>query len=341
MKYARGLVALAVLAGSGLEARAQIAVAPLPGPAIGLRSFGIGFGGKRLSLVLGGYGGGPIYAGPGYGYGPYVIGAPPAITIITQTQPAVVNPPVIINNPLAAVPPQGEGDLVNPLIFRPRPKQPAGQADEAPLPGAPAGGFRPVRPEDRMRAQQPVPPDGKAEEKARPFKERLPRPPEPELKPKEEAARQMTLGKQAFAAQEYGRAAARFQEAIRLAPGEVLAYFLLAQADFALGKYREATAAIHEGLRRKANWPTSDFRPIELYGANVADYTEHLDQLRQAQNQNPNDPVLLFLHAYQLWFDGRQDEARILFRQALPLVAEPRFLHLFLDAQGGIRVVFR
>jgi Tetratricopeptide repeat len=337
MKFARGLVALAVLAGSALEARAQIAVAPLPGPAFGVRSFGIGgisITRKRVSgaVIFGGYG---VGVGPAYpGVGPFAGGAS-SITIVTQAQPPAMNPPVVISNPPPSIPPQGEMDLVNPLIFRPQPKQ--AQGDEAPLPGAPAGGFRPVRPEDRARAQQAVPPEGKAEEKAPP-KERAPR---QELKPKEEAARQMTLGKQAFAAQEYGRAAARFQEAIRVAPDEALAYFLLAQADLALGKYREATAAIHEGLRRKADWPASDFRPIELYGGNVADYTEHLDQLRQAQNQNPNDPVLLFLYAYQLWFDGRQDEARILFRKALPLVTEPRFLHLFLDGQGGVRVVFR
>jgi tetratricopeptide (TPR) repeat protein len=254
-----------------------------------------------------------------------------SITIVTPPS----NPTVVITNPPPQAPQQSEMDLVNPIIFRPRPK-PA-EADEAPLPGVPAGGFRPVRPEDRMQAQQPAQPEKRGEEKPAPKERR----PEPELKPKDEAARQVTLGRKAFANQEYGRATARFQEAIRLNPDDALAYFLLAEADFALGKYREATAAIHDGLRRKADWPTSDFRPIELYGPNVADYAEHLDQLRQALKQNPRDPALLFLYAYQLWFDGRQDEARALFRQALPLVTEPRFLHLFLDAQGGIRVVFR
>src|SRR5277367_300631 len=153
MKYARGLVALAVLAGSGLEARAQIAVAPLPGPAFGQRSFSFGFGGVRLSsgVVFGGYGVGPIH---GRGF----IVAPPSITIITQAQPSSGNSPLVITNPPPTIPPQGEMDLVNPLIFRPRPK-PAADADDPLLPGAPAGGFRPVRPEDRLKAQQPVPPE--------------------------------------------------------------------------------------------------------------------------------------------------------------------------------------
>jgi len=286
---------------------------------------------STIKIIVGTFG--PIFGLPAPP--PLIYGASSFNSSITIVTPPP-SPTVVITNPPPAAQQQSEMDLVNPIIFRPKPKQ-AAEADEIPLPGVPAGGFRPVRPEDRMQAQQPVPPDKRAEENPPP----KPREPAPELKPKDEAARQVTLGRKAFAAQEYGRAAARFQEATRLAPDDALAYFLLAEADFALGKYREATAAIHEGLRRKADWPASDFRPIELYGPNVADYAEHLDQLRQALKQNPRDPALLFLYAYQLWFDGRQDEARVLFRQALPLVTEPRFLHLFLDAQGGIRVVFR
>jgi hypothetical protein len=337
MKYARWLAALVIALGGGLEARAQIAVAPLPGPAFSTRSFGIGFAipSKRPKIIIGGsygFGFGPAFGGSG----PVVISVP-SISVLTPTQPPVVNPPVVISNP----PPAGEMDLIDPIIIRPRPKAQQGKPiehDDAPLPGAPAGGFRPVRPEDRMRAQQAVPPE---REDKKPPKERLPRPPEPELKPKEEAARQIALGREAFANQEYGRAAERFQEAARVFPQDPLAYFLLAQADFALGKYREATAAIHDGLRRKADWPAGDFRPIEMYGPNVADYAEHLGQLRLALKENPRDPVLFFLLAYQLWFDGQRDEARILFHKALPLVAEPRFIHLFLDGQGGVRVVAR
>ena len=84
------------------------------------------------------------------------------------------------------------------------------------------------------------------------------------------------------------------------------------------------------------------FRPIELYGANVADYAEHLDQLRDALRRHPKDPVLLFLLAYQLWFDGQKDEARLLFRQAAARAVDPTFIDLFLRQNlPGDRVVMR
>lgn len=346
MRYARGLVAVGVVLCGALEARAQFPVAPLPGGVVGSRSFGITYSGRRISagIYLGGYGTGPVF-GPRC-CAPFLYGGPTFSSVTVITQPPIVARPLIFDNPPpAAQPPQqGDMDLLDPIVFRPRPKPGQGRPempDDAPLPGALAGGFRPVRPEDRMQAQQAPPPEGKDDPKRPPLKERLPRPAEPERKPKDEAGRQMVLGRQALTTQEYGRAAQRFQEAVRNAPEEPTSYFLLAQACFALGKYREAVATIHEGLRRQPDWPTSDFRPIELYGANVADYTEHLEALREALDRNPRDPVLLFLYAYQLWFDGRQDEARPLFRKALPLVAEPRFIHLFLDGKGGLRVVMR
>jgi cytochrome c-type biogenesis protein CcmH/NrfG len=106
---------------------------------------------------------------------------------------------------------------------------------------------------------------------------------------------------------------------------------LLAQAEFAVGKFREAVAAIHAGLRLQPDWSTVRFQPLTLYGANVADYPEHLALLEETLTRHPDDPVLLFLYAYQLWFDGRQDEAVPLFRRALLLVANPSFIRRFLQ----------
>lgn len=339
MRYARGLAAVMVILGWAAEASAQ------PG-------IGINFSRGRLSgsiFLGGGYGCGPIYGPrccPPFFYGGPAFIPAPSVTIITQ--PRVIAPPIIINNvqPAAQPPQQGDMDLLDPIVFRPGQRNnrvPARQempGDDGELPGAFAGGFRPVRPEERMQAQQPAA-EERADPKRPPFKERLPRAGAEALPPKEQAARQAMLGRHALAAQEYGRAAQRFQEAIRNAPDDAANYFLLAQTQFSLGKYREAVVSIHEGLRRQPDWPTSDFRPIELYGPNVADYTEHLEMLKEALKNNPRDPALLFLTAYQLWFDGHRDEARPLFKKALPLVAEPRFIDLFLDGKGGVRVVMK
>jgi tetratricopeptide (TPR) repeat protein len=231
---------------------------------------------------------------------------------------------------------------------------------DGPPPGQPAGGFRPLAPPDRpqpgaqpqppparpqLPAPQPLPPREPAPKAPAPPKEEAPKPkpaerrpaelppaPRPEPDPKDENARQVALGQAAFAAGQYGRAAHHFREAIVVAPGEPQAHFLLAQSLFALGKYRDAAAAIHEGLGLQADWPTRAFRPLELYGDNVADYPEHLARLEEAVGRNPNDPVLLFLYGYQLWFDGRQEEAAPLFQRAARLAPDPADSLRFLRA---------
>jgi tetratricopeptide (TPR) repeat protein len=122
---------------------------------------------------------------------------------------------------------------------------------------------------------------------------------------------------------EYGRAALRFRQALRVRPRDAVAHFLLAQALLALGKYPEAVDAIHAGMALRPDWPTVNFQPLELYGPNVTEYPEHLGALEATLGRHPNGPVLLFLYAYQLWFDGRKEEAWPLFRRALPRAADP------------------
>jgi thioredoxin-like negative regulator of GroEL len=147
-----------------------------------------------------------------------------------------------------------------------------------------------------------------------------------------EDVRPLARGRQAFAAQEYGRAAQRFRQAVAAAPREALPHFLLAQALFALGKYGEAVDAILAGMALRPDWPATRFRPRELYGSHAADYSRHLERLEQTLARHPDDPDLLFLYAYQLWFDGRKDEARLLFERALPRAADPGVINRFLRA---------
>jgi thioredoxin-like negative regulator of GroEL len=167
------------------------------------------------------------------------------------------------------------------------------------------------------------------------------RPAEKPADPQPERGDPLFMGRQAFAAQEYGRAARFFKQASDDHPDNAAAYFLLAQAQFALGKYRDAVASIHAGLRLDKEWPASRFKPVALYGVNAGDHAEHRAQLQDALKRQPNDAVLLFLSAYQLWFDGQEDEARRLFGQARKLVTEPRFIDLFLIGPPAGPVVAR
>jgi hypothetical protein len=158
--------------------------------------------------------------------------------------------------------------------------------------------------------------------------------PAPDPDAKIESARQVDRGKIAFAFGEYGRALERFQRAIAVSPGNAEAYFLLAQAEFAMGKFREAVATIHAGLRRRPDAPV-DFHPRQLYTENAADFPTQLDVLRQALERHPDDVALRFLYAYQLWCDGRRVEARPLFEAIRPRVMDPTAVDRFLDRAKG------
>jgi hypothetical protein len=347
MKYARGLALLAL---AGCVSAAAAAPPYLPVAGLDGISIDTGFGFRRsrhshVSVYLSG--------GFGLGYSPYAYGpAPtPAFGVVrVYSVPSTVLVPVPPPLPFAPLP--------LPLAQGPPPFPPE---MEGPPPGQAAGGFRALAPADRpqeakprerprppaeLPAPKPAPPKDEAPKAPAPPKEEAPKPkpaprpppqlppaPRPELDPKDENARQVGLGTAAFAMGQYGRAAYHFRLALGVAPGEPDAHFLLGQALFALGKYPEATAAVHEGLRLRLDWPTRPFRPLELYGDNVADYPEHLARLEEALGRNPDDPVLLFLFAYQLWFDGRQEEAVPLFERAARLLPDRTDSERFLRAR--------
>ncbi len=191
---------------------------------------------------------------------------------------------------------------------------------ERPLPGNVAGRFRPVEPIDRERARQPVRPE-------------LP-PPAPQ-NPLAEQASLTKEGRQAFARGEYGRAAELFRRAIAVAPKLADAYFLLAQAQLAAGKYHDAVANIHRGLDLQPDWPAEGPPLRDLYAGRPAELAEHLRDLEESAADRPDDPALTFLRAYVRWFDGRRDEARALFRQVRDRVARPDVIDRFLGAAPG------
>jgi hypothetical protein len=211
--------------------------------------------------------------------------------------------------------------------------------------GGPPGNFipppvnRPAVPEENPPPPA-KPPEKKAEpeKKPRPRRE-APRRPLPEEDPQGENARLLEAGKAAFAAAEYGRAADCFGRAVAIAPREPLAHFLFSQTLFTQGKYPAAVDALVAGLAVAPDWPTKPFRPLDLYGANVADYSEHLRRLADALREHPDDPDLLFLDACQLWFDGRRDEARLLFERARRRGANPLAIDSFLRALPEAPVV--
>jgi hypothetical protein len=275
---------------------------------------------------------GSLY-GVGYGYGwgynrinVYQIYSPPPIIIVKGS--------------------------VDPLAARrrlPLPLEPVDEDEDPPPARRPA---QPVRPRPPAEEDLPAPPPRLPEPERQPERELVPRPqPEPppakpperkrleppkvspEADPLAESARHLKLGKQAFADGLYGRAAFRFRQATVAAPREPQAYFLLAQAQFALGKYRDAVESIRSGIELRPDWPRTGAKPTDIYGANVADFADHLERLEATLAQHANDPILLFLYGYFLWFDGRKEEARPLFERAAPLVPDRTAIDRFLQAK--------
>jgi tetratricopeptide (TPR) repeat protein len=329
MKCARAWPVLVALLGLVPAAQAQLVLVPSPYAAgYPAGGFAIGVGRAGRHGYLSGFVSGGGYYSSYYGYPLYPVG-PTRITVVQVVSP----PPVVVTaQPGAdAAPARPQGELVEP----PAEKAPPGDG----------GGFRPVRPPVPPPPKVPevpplnAPPKAKPKEPAPPEKPnekpaaQPPRPPRPEADPRAESARQGVLGKAAFAAGEYGRAAQRFRQAIQVNPNDGLPYFLLAQAEVALGKYDQAVAAIQAGMRLERDWPAADFRPVRLYDANVTDWPEHLQALEDALARHPDDAVLLFLSAYELWFDGRRDEARILFQQAAAVAPDRSFSERFLLAR--------
>jgi hypothetical protein len=189
--------------------------------------------------------------------------------------------------------------------------------------------IKPPRPIEPSELAELVPPPQLLEQPRLKMPE--PMKPRPVEDPREASARHIGIGKDAFAVGEYGRAAFRFQKATELTPDQALPHFLSAQASLALGKYRDAVSAVYAGMALDPTWPATGSRFAALYGQANNEFALHLQQLGAARDAHPDDPVLLFLQGVTLWFDGRQDDARLLFEKAAPRVPDRRDIDRFLQ----------
>lgn len=212
-------------------------------------------------------------------------------------------------------------------VFLPRRRAPADAGNQ------PAEQPQQLPPAAPRKAAEPLPPPTKAEPPAteKPAPLPAPAPTAPVAEPEDHDPQPVKLGKRAFAQQEYGRAERHFAQAIVTMP-DARSHFLLAQALFARGRYAEAVTEIQAGLRLRPDWPSSRFRPRELYGDHAADLAAQLVHLEDLITENPRDPVLLFLYAYQWWFDGRVDEARLWFERAVAVGSDRAIVGLFLQS---------
>jgi hypothetical protein len=183
-----------------------------------------------------------------------------------------------------------------------------------PPPAAPPAG--PARPPAAAPAEAPPAPKPQADD----------------LQPRIDMQQALRAGNDAFAEGKYQQALAQYNRAAAAAPLEPLPLFHQAQAHLALGRYAQAAVAVQRGLRLHPTWASSGFQPKALYQDRAGEYAQHLASLAAVLAKNPNDDGLLLLLGYQLWFDGRQDEAVILLKRAAALVLDPTLIDRFLKA---------
>jgi tetratricopeptide (TPR) repeat protein len=326
MKRFAGTLAVLLVLGTSRQAAAQVFIGPAPAP-------GYGYGGAKFvyrngNVVVTGYLGS---YGPAY-YPPY----PPPYQ---QTTVVVPPPRVNITNNYYG----GSGPVLGPGyrddtsgvdldLVTPKKQQPPEQPDEPPfkrLPGVDVskskGAVRPGDPgaEPKQPPKEPLPPP------------EFPRPPEPLPEPRDESTRLIELGLLAFQNGDYGHAAQRFRQAAALDPLQARPLFLLAQAEFAMGKFRDAVETIQAGVKLDRQWPRYVFQPrIDLYKGRDAEYAAHLKRLTDAAAANPQSGTLLFLVGHQLWFDGQRKDGLAVMQRARPLVRDPSTIDAFLAAGG-------
>lgn len=337
MKHRRWLWVLIVSLAPAAEVRAQVFYqfsSPYPvGIGYAYGGSGFGFAVSKRSFAAGGFfGGGYVVGGP-IGYSPF----PPFGIAERNVTIQIINPPnIVVSSRLRTIGRRDDGDdlsgvdldLVPPKKKDIQQQQPKKEARIAP----PAEDLpKKIKPPEKPAPEPPKkiappPPDPKVKEPG-------PLPP-PKQDPADEYVRLLTIGQDAFHIQLYGIAAQRFHQAIALKPDLARAHFLLSQAQFALGKYRDAVVSIQRGMKIDANWPKEKFQPRRDLYKNHQDFADHLNRLEDIVATQPQDADFLFLLAHEMWFDGQRNRAVALFRQARALTADPTFIDMFLRAAG-------
>lgn len=324
MTWSRCGLALIVLGALTAEAPGQFFPPPFAGPVLVPNGIGFRYAGRHLAVsgFLGGYSS-SFGFGYGFGFGPFGYRVAPYSIIQNRVSVQIVTPQVIVAPRRLTL--DEEYDLSGVDLDRVPSSRIWGDLAER-------------RPEPPPKARPPVPPPPPPVKKKEPEPPPPPVPPKDELmeprdNPAEEAKRLLALGERAFRNEEYGLAELRFTQAHEIDKTLARAYFLAAQADIALGKYRVAVKLLQEGLRREPNWPNRDFRPRkDLYAGHDADWKEHYARLARAHKDRPEDGDFLFLLGYLEWFDGRRADARDWFRLARLHMREPFWADLFLKA---------
>lgn len=104
----------------------------------------------------------------------------------------------------------------------------------------------------------------------------------------------------------------------------------LANAQFAMKKYREAVVSIQTGLKYFPGWPAVKLDLRSLHH-DPAEYEDTLADLQKAAKENPADTALQFLLGYEYHYTGKRAAAREQFENALKADPQHAMAKLYLN----------
>jgi hypothetical protein len=123
-----------------------------------------------------------------------------------------------------------------------------------------------------------------------------------------QADRDFEAAVKAFDAGDYTTATAKFQNAMQLAPEDIVMPFAYVQALFADGQYQKAAEALRDALLKSSPQQEGVFYPRGLY-TDESLLNKQIEQLSEIVDKNPVDARMRLLLGYQLLGTGKLDEA--------------------------------
>lgn len=123
------------------------------------------------------------------------------------------------------------------------------------------------------------------------------------------------------------------EQALKQFPDDPVMHEFRALCLFALGEYRQASAAIHAILASGPGW---DWTTLAALYPDVATYSTHLAALEQHITANPEDAAALFLLAYHYTTLGEADATRQVLERVHKLLPNDALITQLWQAAGGI-----
>ncbi len=144
-----------------------------------------------------------------------------------------------------------------------------------------------------------------------------------------QAERRMELARQAFRKGDYAEAQRQCEETLRLLPGDANLEEFRALCQFAQGRNRDASTALHKVLAAGPGW---DWNTLSSLYPGAGTYTKQLRALERAVKEYPEYAAGRFVLAYHYLALDERDAAADLLREVLELQRRDKVAATILEA---------